>query len=58
MTGQRLIPEGYHPIVDLMSDDELKRFLNSIAMTHSKTVAAYPSHQDFLNDYCRADSPD
>jgi len=58
MTGQRLMPEGYHPIVDLMSDDELKRFLNSIAIKHSKTVAAYPGHQDFLDSYCRADTPD
>ena len=58
MTGQRLMPDGYHPIVDLMSADELMRFLNSIATKHAKTVAAYPSHQDFLGHYCRADSPD
>ena len=58
MTGQRLMPEGYHPIVDLMSAEELTKFLNSIAMTHVKTVATYPSHQEFLNGYCRADSPD
>ena len=31
MTGQRFIPKGYHPIVDLMSADELRNFLNNIA---------------------------
>jgi len=58
MTGQRFIPEGYHPIVDLMSDDELRNFLNNIASKTVKTVASYPSHQEFIDSYCRAASPD
>ena len=58
MTGQRLIPEGYHPIVDLMSGEELRSFLNNITSMHNKTVAGYPSHQDFLANYCRAGNPD
>ena len=57
MTGQRLMPEGYHPIVDLMSVDELRNFLNNIASTHVKTVEGYPNHQDFLDDYCKAQVP-
>ena len=58
MTGQRFIPKGYHPIVDLMSDDELRNFLNNIAAKTIKTVSAYPSHQEFIDSYCRATSPD
>lgn len=58
MTGQRLIPEGYHPIVDLMSASELRNFLNNIGAKSVKTVSAYPSHQEFIDKYCRAASPD
>lgn len=58
MTGQRLIPEGYHPIVDVMSAEELRNFLNNIASTHVKTVADYPGHQAFIDGYCKAPSPD
>ncbi len=58
MTGQRFIPKGYHPIVDLMSADELRNFLNNIAATNVKTVSTYPNHQEFIDGYCKAASPD
>lgn len=58
MTGQRFIPKGYHPIVDLMSADELREFLNNIAATNVKTVSSYPGHQEFIDGYCKAASPD
>jgi tryptophan halogenase len=58
MTGQRFLPRGYHPIVDLMSADELRKFMNEIAATSVKTVSAYPSHQEFIDSYCKAASPD
>ena len=56
MTGQRLIPEGYHPIVDLMTRDELRTFLNNIKTSHVNTVKQYASHQDFLQKYCKAEN--
>jgi tryptophan halogenase len=58
MTGQRLLPEGYHPIVDMMTNDELRKFLQDIKVAHTRTVAGYPSHQEFLDEYCKAASPD
>jgi tryptophan halogenase len=58
MTGQRFMPKGYHPIVDIMTDNELKALLNDIRSSHAKTAAGYVSHQDFLDKYCRAESPD
>ena len=58
MTGQRLMPKGYHPIVDMMSDDELKNLLTGIRAQHTKTAAGYVSHEEFLDSYCRAQSPD
>lgn len=58
MTGQRLIPDGYHPIVDLMSDHELRNFLQQIKTSHINAASGYPRHQDFINKYCRAESLD
>ncbi|MEH6580777.1 MAG: tryptophan halogenase family protein [Halioglobus sp.] len=54
MTGQGLMPSGYHPIVDLMSDQELKNFLQEIKASHKKTVSSMGSHQEFLGKYCPA----
>ena len=58
MTGQRLMPEGYHPIVDVMSDAELKSLLNDISRSYAKTAASYMSHGDFLDQYCRSEVTD
>jgi len=54
MLGQGLVPQNYHPIVDSMSDDELKRFLESIKNHVAKKADSLPSHIDFINHYCKA----
>jgi len=54
MTGQGLMPGGYHPIVDLMSDEELNAFLRDIKASHKSAVSRMGSHQEFLEKYCRA----
>ncbi|WP_076419274.1 tryptophan halogenase family protein [Colwellia sp. UCD-KL20] len=56
MIGQGLIPKSYHPIVDNMSDDELKRFLDHIKGNIDGTVKQLPSHHDFINQYCKSNS--
>ena len=56
MLGQGLIPEHYHPIVDMMSDDELEHFLKKISISVEQTVSQLPSHQQFLSQYCPAKS--
>lgn len=54
MLGQGLMPEQYHPIVNMMSDDELNSFLRGIEQYVNTLVAQLPSHQDFINHYCKA----
>ena len=54
MIGQRIIPENYHQIVDMMSDEELNRFLSGLKNDVSKKVAQMPTHQEFINQYCKA----
>lgn len=56
MHGQGLRPKGYHPLVDLYPEEELKRFLGGIEMVIQKCVAAMPSHREFV-DQIRAHGP-
>lgn len=52
MLGQGLVPEQYHPIVDMMSEEELKSFLEGIKGSVGNMVAQLPEHQQFINHYC------
>ncbi|WP_394174289.1 tryptophan halogenase family protein [Thalassotalea litorea] len=52
MIGQGLIPEQYHPIVDMMSDEELERFLGQIELNIERTLQGMPIHNAYLDHYC------
>ena len=54
MLGQGLMPEEFHPIVNMMTDDELKTFLTSIKSSVNNLVDQLPSHQQFIDSYCKA----
>lgn len=54
MLGQGLMPEQYHPIVNMMSDQELEKFLAGIDQTVTNLVGQLPSHLDFINHYCKS----
>lgn len=54
MLGQGLLPEQYHPIVNMMDDEELDSFLRGIDQYVNHLVAQLPSHQDFINHYCKS----
>jgi tryptophan halogenase len=54
MLGQGLMPEQYHPIVNMMSDQELEKFLAGIDQTVTNLVGQLPSHRDFINHYCKS----
>jgi len=56
MLGQGLVPEQYHPIVNMMDDAELERFLAGIHEVAERLVAQLPEHQRFIEHYCRAKS--
>ena len=57
MLGQGITPQGYHPVVDKLSDDELLRLMNSIEKEHDHSLARFPSHQQFIDHYCKASTP-
>ena len=54
MMGQGIIPENYHQIVDQMSEQELSKFLQSIKAQVDGQVQQMPSHQEFIDHYCKA----
>jgi tryptophan halogenase len=54
MMGQGLMPERYHTIVDMMSDAELKKFLDNIKMTIERRVNGLPQHNEFIKSYCKS----
>ena len=56
MLGQGLMPEQYHPIVDVMSDRELTHFLTGLRARTDNIVSQLPSHQQFIENYCKAES--
>jgi tryptophan halogenase len=54
MLGQRILPRGYHPIVDEMPESVLADFVERTRQAVAKSVEAMPSHRDFLDTYCKA----
>lgn len=54
MIGQGLIPEDYHSIVDMMDDQELKSFMQTIDTSVQNLVRQLPSHADFIQHYCQS----
>ena len=54
MLGQRIMPRGYHPIVDEMPEDRLVQFVERVRNVVAHCVEAMPMHQDFIDGYCKA----
>ena len=54
MLGQGITPEQYHPIVNMMSDEELTQFLTGIHGSVRQLVGQLPEHQRFIDYYCKA----
>jgi len=54
MLGQGVLPEQYHPVADVMSDDELTQFMTTIKKRVDSTVAKLPRHEAYVKQYCKA----
>lgn len=54
MLGQGIMPEYYHSIFSTMSDEELVSHLSNTRKTIADTVNKLPTHQEFINHYCKA----
>ncbi|MBF9152870.1 tryptophan halogenase family protein [Novosphingobium jiangmenense] len=57
MMGQGISPQSHHPVAAKLRDEELKHLLGSLREQVSRTVAALPSHGDYVARYCGAEVP-
>jgi tryptophan 7-halogenase len=51
MLGQGITPQQYHPVADLMGDDELRGFLGAIRDSVERTVSQLPPHHTYVKQY-------
>jgi tryptophan halogenase len=54
MVGQRIMPAGYHPMVDAVADAELAQLGESVRQVIASCVAVMPTHEQFIERHCRA----
>ena len=54
MLGQGIQPQSYHPMVDVLTNDELNEFVGRIKRVLEKCVDAMPTHSEFIARNCAA----
>jgi tryptophan halogenase len=54
MLGQRIIPQGYHPIVDEMPEGRLVDNVEGMRAMLAQAVATMPTHDEWINRYWKA----
>jgi tryptophan halogenase len=54
LNGQNVHPKRYHPIADILPSDELDSRMARIARAMSQNVERMPTHQQFIDHYCKA----
>jgi tryptophan halogenase len=57
MTGQGLEPLAHHPLAGALSDAQLDGFLADLRAIIGRSVAALPTHAEFLARHCAASEP-
>ncbi len=54
MLGQGIKPAHYHQLTRALSDEQLKGLLDGIRNPIANAVERMPTHQDFIDRYCKA----
>jgi tryptophan halogenase len=54
MLGQRIVPQGYHPMVDEMPEERLLDHVESMRAMLAHAVDSMPTHQEWINRYWKA----
>jgi tryptophan halogenase len=57
MTGQGVVPSGYHPLADQLSAGQLAEFLGLAKKHVDHVVGQLPSHADFIARHCAIPAP-
>ena len=56
MIGQGIIPQRYHPMVDLLGDDEIRQMVAGTRAVLDNSAAVLPSHAEYIAKTCAAPS--
>ena len=56
LAGQGVRPQGYHPVADVISEDELKLRLSRIRAGILDRLNRMPQHADFIARHCAAET--
>jgi tryptophan 7-halogenase len=56
MLGQGIRPDHYHHVTHAMSERDLRQFLDGLRTSIVQAVAKMPSHQEFIDSYCKSRS--
>ncbi|MDH3273506.1 MAG: tryptophan 7-halogenase [Gammaproteobacteria bacterium] len=54
MLGQGIMPQDYHPLADTLTEEQLKQKLENTKKTKLQPMPKIPSHDDFLEMFCKA----
>jgi tryptophan halogenase len=54
MLGQGIVPERYHPMADMLTDDQLKQFLGDIKRVIEHKAATFSDHRHYIQAHCAA----
>ncbi|MGH8133510.1 MAG: tryptophan halogenase family protein [Steroidobacteraceae bacterium] len=54
MLGQHIMPAGYHPAVDQLSEADLDAYIGHVRSVIGSCVDAMPMHQQFIDRHCKA----
>ncbi|MDO6692700.1 tryptophan 7-halogenase [Aliiglaciecola sp. 3_MG-2023] len=54
MVGQGISPEGYHPMVDVLSEAQIQKRMENVKTVIEKSVDYMPSQAQFIAQYCAA----
>lgn len=57
LTGQNIVPRGYHPMADQLTREELAGFFADIETIVAGTASRLPTHEDFIAQHCAAGVP-
>jgi tryptophan 7-halogenase len=55
MHGQNIVSQRYHPVADLLPEAELDKRMAKMVDVTRKCLAVMPTHQQFIDRYCKAD---
>jgi tryptophan halogenase len=54
MHGQRIRPKAYHPLTDVLAEDEIAKYLEDVGGVMEACADVMPTHARFIAEHCAA----